>query len=116
MISAHHVRRIRKAVSTSFGSLAGLRIIDNSSLLVFVAGRTVAPDNLTTSSPGRAFDLNARLQPRRFRHHANEDSVAFAQIILTKGLLKKTFVDFPESDGQRLLLILVLHQRSDVLQ
>ena len=43
-------------------------------------------------------------------------SVAFGQIVLTKGFLKQTTVDLAERDGQRLLLILVFHQRADVLQ
>ena len=43
-------------------------------------------------------------------------SVAFGQIVLTKGFLKQTTVDLAERDGQRLLLILVFHQRGVVVQ
>ena len=43
-------------------------------------------------------------------------SVAFGQIVLAEGFLKQTTVDLAERDGQRLLLILVFHQRADVLQ
>lgn len=43
-------------------------------------------------------------------------SVAFGQVVLAEGLLQQTIVDLAERDGQRLFLILVLHQRADVLQ
>ena len=43
-------------------------------------------------------------------------SVAFGQVVLAEGLLQQTIVDLAERDGQRLFLVLVLHQRADVLQ
>lgn len=48
--------------------------------------------------------------------HVRESLVSFAQIVFAERLLKQAFVDLAERDRQRLLLALVLDERTDVLQ
>ena len=44
------------------------------------------------------------------------ESVAFVGVILAQGLLEQAVVNLTERDGQRLLVVLVFHQRTHVLQ